>query len=73
MLSLPHNKDKEEFPMKATTIRPSRFVSYRRNTFKPYPNAAERRKLTEILTDAALAAAITVAVVVIGLFLLVLA
>lgn len=59
--------------MKATTIRPSRYISYRRNTFTPYPNAATRRKFTERLVDAALAAAITVALVVIVLFLLALA
>ena len=59
--------------MKATSIRPSRYVSYRRNTFTPYPNAAVRRRFAQRLVDAALAAAITVAAVVIVLFLLVLA
>lgn len=59
--------------MKSTAIRPSRYVSYRRNTYTPYPNAAERRKIADKLLDAALAAAIAVAIVVIALFLMVLA
>lgn len=59
--------------MKATVIRPSRYVSYRRNTFTRYPNAATAKDLGNKLLDAALAAAITVAVVVIALFLMVLA
>lgn len=59
--------------MKSTAIRPSRYVCYRRNSYKPYPNAAERRKIADRLLDAALSAAITAAVIVIALFLMVLA
>lgn len=59
--------------MKATIIRPTRYVAYRRNTFTRYPGAAQSRKLAEKLLDAALAAAITVSIMVIALFLLILA
>lgn len=56
--------------MKSTIVRPSRYVSYRRNTWTPYPNAAARKKVAERVLDATLAAAITVGTVVIVLFLL---
>jgi len=59
--------------MKATAVRPSRYMSYRRNTYTPYPNSAASRKFAEKLLDAALAAAITAALVVIALFVLLLA
>ena len=59
--------------MKATVIRPTRYIAYRRNTFTRYPGAARRRKLAEKLMDAALAAAITVSIIVIAMFLLILA
>ena len=59
--------------MKATVIRPSRYVSYRRNTYTPYPNAAQNKGTLSRLLDALLAAAITIAVAVIVLFRMVLA
>lgn len=59
--------------MKATAIRPSRYVSYRRNTYTPYPNAAESKGMLSRFLDVLLAAAITIAVAVIVLFLMVLA
>ena len=59
--------------MKATAIRPSRYVSYRRNTYTPYPNAAQGKGALSRLLDALLAAAITIALAVIELFLIALA
>ena len=59
--------------MKATAVRPSRYVTYRRNTYTPYPNAAQSKSLLSRLLDALLAAAITIAIVVIALFIMVLA
>lgn len=59
--------------MKGTAIRPTRYVSYRRNTFTRYPGTVNARRVAEKLIDAALAAAITVSIGVIALFLMVLA
>ena len=63
-------KSQEVLIMKATAIRPSRYVSYRRNTYTPYPNAAQGKGALSRLLDALLAAAITIALAVIVLFLL---
>ena len=57
--------------MKATTARSYPYCAYRRASCR-YPNAASRRYFLERLLDTVLAAAITLAVVVILLFLLVL-
>lgn len=59
--------------MKSTAVRPTRYAYYRRNTCTAYPNAAAQRNIAERVLDAALAAAITVGIVVIVLFLLALA
>lgn len=59
--------------MKSTAVRPTRYACYRRNTGTAYPNAAAQRNIAERILDAALAAAITVGIVVIVLFLLALA
>lgn len=59
--------------MKANVIRPSRYVSYRRNCYTHYPNAASRRNFAERLVNTVLAAAVTVALVVIMMFLMALA
>lgn len=55
--------------MKATA---SRYTTYRRNTYTPYPGAATNRHFWSRLLDAVLAAAITLAVLVILLFLMIL-
>lgn len=58
--------------MKDTVIRSTRYTTYRRNTYTPYPGAAACRRFFNRLLDAALAASITIAVIVILLFLLIL-
>lgn len=57
--------------MKTIAISTSRYASYRRGTAKPFPGA-ERRRVRDMLLDAALAAGITMGVIVTILFLLVL-
>lgn len=57
--------------MKTIAISTSRNASYRRGTAKPFPGA-ERRRVRDMLLDAALAAGITMGVIVTILFLLVL-
>lgn len=56
--------------MKATTIRSYCYCAHRRPVSR-YPNCASRRYVLEKLLDTALAAAITVAVIAILLFLFV--
>lgn len=57
--------------MKTIAISTSRYASYRRGTAKLFPGA-ERRRVRDMLLDAALAAGITMGVIVTILFLLVL-
>ena len=57
--------------MKTTAVRSSPYYTCRRSLDR-YPNCASRRQILEKLLDTALAAAITVAVVAILLFLFVL-
>jgi len=58
--------------MKATTAPRYNYYACRRTAPSRYPNAASRRYFWDKLLDTVLAAAITLAVVVILLFLLVL-
>ena len=58
--------------MKATYMQPCNYYTCRRGTARRYPNSASRRYFLEKLLDTALAAAITVAVVAILLFLFIL-
>lgn len=57
--------------MKMIAVSASRYATYRRGTAKPFPGT-ERRRVRDMLLDAALAAAITMGVVVTILFLLIL-
>lgn len=58
--------------MKATYMQPYNYCACRRSTPRRYPNSADRRYFWEKLLDTVLAAAITVAVVAILLFLFIL-
>ena len=58
--------------MKVTYMQPCNYYTCRRSTPCRYPNSAGRRYFLEKLLDTALAAAITVAVVAILLFLFIL-
>jgi len=58
--------------MKATYMPPCSYYASRRGTPRRYPNSASRRYFLEKLLDTVLAAAITVAVVAILLFLFIL-
>lgn len=58
--------------MKATYMHPCNYYACHRGTARRYPNSAGRRYFLEKLLDTVLAAAITVAVVAILLFLFIL-